>query len=383
MDIAEFLAAKFPYIYLDEFQDTNPIQTRLVKWLAAYGSFVGVIGDPAQSIYAFQEARRQDFMEFELGGQANYVIEGNRRSTERIIHLLNSVRGGDVLQRCIRGDEGGQPQLLVGSVAEAIATAKAVMANPAGTEADNVELVILSRTNEGAGSIRNPDLAVGTRAWDELNAADSERYRFLYRAVTAGEFAAQGSFERASKELLKCFRTTPGGVRDPLKYAGSLLKVEKRGIVVGLLEMLITERTRLMSGSLHDFYLKLSETLSDLKPGLGLKPIQKGAIKEVAGKLSYRDLMCGVSLIEERRLIRTIHNAKGLEFTGVLVCLDERGLQHILNSNIDDEECRIVYVALSRATDHLFISVPSLSAEDEFRVESLGILTIRNDPPFD
>lgn len=376
LDIGEFLASKFPYIYLDEFQDTNPIQTKLVSWLAAYGSYVGVIGDPAQSIYAFQEARREDFVEFELPGQADYVIEGNRRSTGHIIRLLNSVRGGDVHQKCIRGEEGAAPRLLVGTVVEAMKAAGA--AEPAGSEGDSDNgLVILSRTNEGVGRIRNPDLAVGMMAWDELNAADSERHRFLHRVITAGEFAAQGSFERACKEILKCFSTSSGGLRDPLRYAGFLSDIEKRGVAVGLLEMLITQRPQLMSGSLNDFYLKLSQTLSDLRPGLELKPIKKGAIKEVAGRLTYRDLKCGVSLIEERRLIRTIHSAKGLEFTGILVCLEEGDLRHIISPNIDDEECRIMYVAMSRAINHLFMSVPSISTEDETRLADMGIEIIR------
>lgn len=59
-----FLSAKFPYIFLDEFQDTNPIQTMIVKLLAKSGSTIGVIGDPAQSIYSFQGAKREDFLDF-------------------------------------------------------------------------------------------------------------------------------------------------------------------------------------------------------------------------------------------------------------------------------------------------------------------------------
>ncbi len=374
IDVGEFLAAKFPYIYLDEFQDTNPIQTRLIKWMAAYGSTVGVIGDPAQSIYSFQDARREDFIDFDLTDQSDYVIEGNRRSTQRIVTLLNTVRGSDVLQKCIRGEEGVSPRLLVGDVAEAIKTAKSIMRASARDKTDtDVELVILSRTNDEVSRIRNPDLIKSANAWDELSTADADRHRFIQRVITAGELAAQGSFERACKELLKCFKTSSGALKAPLKYAGTLSEIDKRGIAVSLLETLITERPTLTSAGLHNLYVRLTEKLSDLMPGLELTAFKKGAIKEVFERLTYRELMSGVSLVEEKRVIRTIHNAKGLEFTGVMVCLEPADLQHVISPKIDDEECRVVYVALSRATDYLFISVPSLPAGDDARLVASGL----------
>ncbi|MBY7013075.1 ATP-dependent helicase, partial [Clostridium botulinum] len=101
--IKEFLSAKYPYIFLDEFQDTNPIQTQIIKWLGEAGSVTGVIGDPAQSIYKFQGASRKDFLEFNLLNQKNYKIEKNRRSTENIIKILNHLRNGDnINQSCYR-----------------------------------------------------------------------------------------------------------------------------------------------------------------------------------------------------------------------------------------------------------------------------------------
>jgi DNA helicase II / ATP-dependent DNA helicase PcrA len=78
--LSTFLSAKFPYIFLDEFQDTNPIQTLIVKLLADSGSIIGVIGDPAQSIYLFQGAKREDFLNFDFKDINYYKIENNRRS---------------------------------------------------------------------------------------------------------------------------------------------------------------------------------------------------------------------------------------------------------------------------------------------------------------
>ena len=86
---------KISIYFLDEFQDTNPIQTIIVKLLAESGSTVGVIGDPAQSIYSFQGAKREDFLNFHVPNITSYKIEDNRRSTSKIIKLLNHMRKGD------------------------------------------------------------------------------------------------------------------------------------------------------------------------------------------------------------------------------------------------------------------------------------------------
>ena len=55
------LRVKFPYIFVDEFQDTNPIQTLIIKKIGEKHSIVGVIGDIAQSIYSFQGAKPSEF----------------------------------------------------------------------------------------------------------------------------------------------------------------------------------------------------------------------------------------------------------------------------------------------------------------------------------
>lgn len=126
--IPAFLSARFPYIFVDEFQDTNPVQTQVVKWLAESGSIVGIIGDPEQSIYEFQGARRQDFVDFSLPDLMNYQIADNRRSTSPIVRLLNHVRTDQLMQQPLRKIDGvpvrqvaGEPvRVFVGEAAKTI-----------------------------------------------------------------------------------------------------------------------------------------------------------------------------------------------------------------------------------------------------------------------
>lgn len=92
------IRVKFPFIFVDEFQDTNPIQTLLIKLIGQRSTVIGVIGDVAQSIYSFQGARPTDFSTFSIEGQRytkEYIINGNRRSTENIVNFCNFLRQSD------------------------------------------------------------------------------------------------------------------------------------------------------------------------------------------------------------------------------------------------------------------------------------------------
>ena len=92
--LRSFLAARFRYLFIDEFQDTLPVQAKIVEWLAQQGTIVGVIGDPEQAIYGFLNSTPEHFLKFSLDGFADYHIADNRRSTGQIVNLLNRVPHG-------------------------------------------------------------------------------------------------------------------------------------------------------------------------------------------------------------------------------------------------------------------------------------------------
>lgn len=98
--IAYALRVKYPFIFVDEFQDTNPLQTLIIKYLGEKSTIVGVVGDVAQSIYSFQGARPSQFSNFTVPGNKEtgiYHISGNRRSTTNIVSLCNYLRSSDSL----------------------------------------------------------------------------------------------------------------------------------------------------------------------------------------------------------------------------------------------------------------------------------------------
>lgn len=137
----KILNAKYPYFFIDEFQDTNPIQVKIINMIAQEETVVGVIGDSAQSIYGFQGANCEQFESFELMNMNNYEIHGNRRSTNRIIDVLNSMRR-DFKQKYIRNKEGEKPVIVIGDKIKAI------------NKYNNEKLVTLSRKNITVNKIR-------------------------------------------------------------------------------------------------------------------------------------------------------------------------------------------------------------------------------------
>lgn len=107
--VAYILRVLFPYIFIDEFQDTNPLQTKTIKHLGSYSTIVGTIGDIAQSIYSFQGANPKEFERFSIKNDSvtstkKYLIDGNRRSSTNIVELCNYIRqkDKDLIQHSIK-----------------------------------------------------------------------------------------------------------------------------------------------------------------------------------------------------------------------------------------------------------------------------------------
>ena len=114
-NIYKLIKARYPYVFVDEFQDTVPFVVDFLTQVGKEGVIVGVVGDKAQSIYDFLGATVQQFDNFVVPSMQMYEIRGNRRSTKQIIELLNIVRT-DFSQDWLNGAEGMVPELLVGDM---------------------------------------------------------------------------------------------------------------------------------------------------------------------------------------------------------------------------------------------------------------------------
>ena len=92
-DVLEKYATAFEYILVDEYQDTNAVQQKIVALLASRHNRICAVGDDAQSIYAFRGANIDNMLGFEttFKGTRVFKLEQNYRSTKRIVAAANSL----------------------------------------------------------------------------------------------------------------------------------------------------------------------------------------------------------------------------------------------------------------------------------------------------
>lgn len=358
--LRQFLSARFPYLFIDEFQDTLPVQAALVRWLAEAGTTVGVIGDPEQAIYGFLDASPTHFHNFNLTGHRKYQINGNRRSTASIVSLLNRLRADGMQQEATHNQSDIPPVVYSGSLGEALLHARSKSAFPS-------TMLVLARNHRGVLRARQPERNGSTDQWSSIETADAERCRFLQHLATAADLAQRQFYDIAIQRLVQGI-STRSRFREPLQFNGDIDIVARRSLALLLLEFFISKHDELLQASLLDVYKSLESHIPNCLPGLKLKPTRKSKFQDTAAACRYRELVDGLRTTEETRLIRTIHQAKGSEARAVFVVLEKEAIDHILTPQAEDDECRITYVALSRAMDELYLFCPDGERLSEFEV---------------
>ena len=118
-ELCRMLSEQYRYVMVDEYQDTNKLQARIVRLMAAAHDNVAVVGDECQSIYSFRGASHRNMLEFpELFPAARVIkLEENYRSTQPILDLANAIiadaQEGYGKQLFSRVDDDGEPPLSV------------------------------------------------------------------------------------------------------------------------------------------------------------------------------------------------------------------------------------------------------------------------------
>ena len=146
---------RFQYILVDEYQDTNHVQYMIVKSLAADNENICVVGDDAQSIYAFRGANIRNILNFkkDYPDQKVFKLEQNYRSTKSIVNAANSIitHNKDQIQKTIwtDNDDGKQVALVRASsdTEEGIMVADAIFREKMNKQLPNSDFAILYRTN--------------------------------------------------------------------------------------------------------------------------------------------------------------------------------------------------------------------------------------------
>ncbi|MBB5149018.1 ATP-dependent helicase [Ureibacillus thermosphaericus] len=347
--ILKVLRAKFPYFFLDEFQDTNPIQSKIIKLIAEEETIVGIIGDPAQSIYSFQGASLKKFNNFQLENMVEYQILENRRSSNQIIDLLNSVRM-DIVQNKYKNIDNDVPILFIGKPIDAFNRIKQLYG-------EDIIIHTLSRDNLTANAMKSMITLDGmnTNLLTIFKEADTDpkRYKIILNSVESVEFARIGDYKNALEKMKELFSD----------YSNK----EKINNSIILLQELLRNYSNYKDKPFMDFY-------NILKPYFkSMAGFRKGAAKDFYNRNLYKHIAICINYKDDISHHRTIHKAKGDEFENVL--LISESTEFLISPDLEnEEEHRIYYVGMSRAISLLFIVVPKLlEKEQKFIKEKYSI----------
>ena len=408
-DVLNKYQQRFHYIMVDEFQDTNISQYLITRKLAAVRQNICVVGDDAQSIYAFRGADIQNILNFEKDYPDLRVIklEQNYRSTQNIVNAANSVINHNKAQlrkEIWTANENGEQIELIKALSdneEGKLVASSIFEEKVNHQLQNTDFAILYRTNSQS------------RAMEEA----LRRMNIKYKVVGGLSFYQR----KEIKDLLSYLRFVVN--QNDEQALRRIINLPKRGIgpssvdkmvvaafdhgislweVVDNAESFMGGRTAkaiqdfalmvhsfMISAQKKDAYeaaahiAKNSGLLKELyedKTVEGLNRYENvqellNAIKEYVDNPEVEDKSLG-SFLQEIALVTdaddskkdnadavtlmTIHSAKGLEFKYVFIVGMEEDLfpsQMMLSSRADlEEERRLFYVAMTRAEKRVYLS---------------------------
>jgi DNA helicase-2/ATP-dependent DNA helicase PcrA len=406
-DVREKYQHRFEYVLVDEYQDVNAAQYRLVALLAGYHGNITVVGDDDQSIYSWRGSDYRMILRFEedFPGAKTFKLEENYRSTGKILEAANHLVANNrsrAPKRLFTAREEGEALTLYPAATErdearyVVEKVKSMVRDGAAYR----DFVVLYRTNAQSRVFEEALLAegipyrvvggVGFYARTEIkdviaylryivNSSDALAFKRIVNvprrgigqqtlaALVQAANAARTSVGEAvfDSELLRS--AVPKKLKELERFAeliAELRKVAESGSVADLL-VAVMERSgyvrELQSEDTHDARGRL-ENLSEL---IGVAREYEAGDDEpsLAGFLGNVALVSDLDSLSEDAsyvTLMTLHSAKGLEFPSVFLTGLEEGVfphSRTLTEPAElEEERRLAYVGITRAIDRIFLT---------------------------
>src|SRR5262249_50644152 len=395
-------------VMVDEYQDTNHAQYRLLQLLAADHKNICAVGDPDQSIYAFRGADIRNVLEFErdFPGARTVALEQNYRSTNTILRAANGVIShnrerkeknlwselgdGDPVRALEVEDEHAEARFVAAEVAELIEEGYSgrelavfyrtnaqsrvledvlvrqgvpyqVIGGPRFYERAEIKdldayLQVIDNPADAVSLLRianRPRRGVGDttltrlQIWAETNA--TTLFDGLGNAELAGVAGASLKAVNALRTLLQSLQAQSQEVSVPEL-------VERVLEQSGYLEALEAERTIEARGRI--------ENLQELV-GVAQEYVEQAEEPSLSHFLQEISLVSDQDTIREEQslvTLMTLHNAKGLEFGAVFMIGMEEGIfphSRSIEEQGIEEERRLCYVGMTRAQERLTLTPAS------------------------
>ncbi|MGW2782149.1 ATP-dependent DNA helicase UvrD2 [Streptomyces populi] len=343
-DIAEQVRSQYQHFVVDEYQDVSPLQQRLLElWLGERDSLC-VVGDASQTIYSFTGATPDHLLDFRTRHPGATVVKLVRdyRSSPQVVHLANGLlsqaRGRAAehrLELISQRPPGAEPVYAeyTDEPAEAEGAARRIReliasGVPAG------EIAVLFRTNSQSETYEQALADAGVPY--QLRGAE----RFFDRPEVRKAGAALRAAARfgGNDTLLDDAVDLPSQVRAVLSGEGWTGSPPAGSGAV-------RERWESLAALVH-----LAQDFATAKPGATLGDLV--AELDERASAQHAPTVQGVTLA-------SLHSAKGLEWDVVFLVGVAEGMMPITYAKTDDqieEERRLLYVGVTRAREHLFVS---------------------------
>jgi ATP-dependent DNA helicase UvrD/PcrA len=395
----------FRYVLVDEYQDTNHAQYRLLQLLAGEHQNVFAVGDPDQSIYAFRGADIRNIMEFErdFGGAKQIALEQNYRSTNAILRAANAVisENRERKPKNLWSELGEGDPIRVIEVEDEHAEARFVAAEIAGLVDEGFagsEIAIFYRTNAQSRVLEDVlvrqdipyQVIGGPKFYERAEIKDAIAYLQVIDnpsdAISLTRIAnrPRRGIGDASLARLRAYADAHGlSLWEALEHpeeagcGGAPLKAIDRfrtlmqSSMSGALELPVPElleRVLDQSGYLESLEAERtieaqgrSENLMELV-GVAREYQESAESPSLSEFLQQISLFSDQDAIEEERslvTLMTLHNAKGLEFRAVFLIGMEEGVfphSRSIEEQGLEEERRLCYVGLTRAQERLVLT---------------------------
>ena len=408
-DVLNKYQHKFRYLMVDEYQDTNFSQYLIVKKLAAVTENICVVGDDAQSIYAFRGANIQNILNFEKDypDLKVFKLEQNYRSTQNIVNVANSIiaNNKEQLKKNVFSEKETGDKIKVmrafSDNEEGKLVAEAIMHERTTKGLKWHDFAILYRTNAQSRSMEEALRKLGTpyKIYGGLSFYQRKEIKDL---IAYFRITFNPNDEEALKRVINYPRRGIGDttvdkiivsadqhqtvlwevITNPSKYLDGRVSAAVGGFATMIQSFQVLAKTQTAyeaalyiaqhSGVLKDLYedksvegLNRYENIQELLNGIK-EFSEREDLEEKGLDVFMQDIALLTNDDNDKNpdadtvSLMTIHSSKGLEFPQVHVVGLEENLfpsQMSLNSRTDlEEERRLFYVAITRAETKLTLS---------------------------
>ena len=393
-DVLEKYQNIYKYILIDEYQDTNEAQYILTKLLSEKNRLITCVGDDSQSIYSFRGANYKNILNFEKDYKdaKTILLEQNYRSTSTILDAANQViknnkmkkdkklwtaRGiGEKIKYYRAYNEKDEAQYVIRKIKELI-----------NKNVDYKDIAVLYRTNAQSRVIEEemlkenlPYRVVGSfyfysrKEIKDLIAYlrlihNSKDNVSLLRVINTpkrgiGLKTIDNLTEKADDESISIYEAISSGKELEFKKIIERLKEVANDLTLTELIDKVLDASGLRQELESENSLESEIRLENLEE---FKSITK-TFEEREGLVSLEEFLLEISLVSDveeykddpnRISLMTVHSVKGLEFNHVFVIGLEEGIFPHMNSLMEshevEEERRLMYVAITRAKDDLYL----------------------------